>query len=132
MKSTITAMQQRVLLVEPNRVVRTLLNMCILQQGHPLIVRESYKDALHLLESEFIKCVPPHILLISVHASQRESLLLLSLLIHQPCYKNTAVVAMVNEDERQQRDMSLLLRAVQAHVIIKPVEIEGILSCLVR
>lgn len=132
MKATPTIAQKRVLLIEPNRVVRTLLNLCMRQQGHLVVERGSYKDALHLLESEFMRCVPPHVIVMAVQASQRESLLLLSLLIHQSSYKDTTVVAMVNADEQRQRDISLLLRAVQAHVIIKPVEVQGVLSSLVR
>ena len=119
---------KRVMLVEPNPIVRTLLTLFLRQKDYLLSIPTSYEDALKVIRSPFMGQFPPHSVICSVQLKQRTCLLFLAHLMHEAAYRQTSVIVIVNAEEQQQRDMAQLLNRIQAHVLVKPIQVQSVMS----
>lgn len=117
-----------VMLIEPNPIVRMLLTMFLQREKHLLASHSSYEMALNALKLAFMECFPPHVVVISVRLKQRDCIHILAHLVHTSAYRETALVVLVLEEERRQRDMQRLLQMTQAQVLIKPVQVQDVLA----
>lgn len=119
---------KRVMLIEPNPIVRLLLTIFLQQQHHLLASHSSYETALNALKLPFMARFPPHVVILSVRLKQRDCIRILAHLVHDSAYQETSVIVMVLEEEQRQHDMHHLLQRVQARVLIKPIQVQEVLS----
>jgi len=121
-------MNRRVLVVEPARTIRTLLEIFLQRDGHQAMIFASYGEARYALTLPQFRTYSPEVVFVAVHTSQLESHRLIEELRRRYTHTFTRIVAMVAQEESEHHQMRRLAQDEQIILLLKPFRIQDALA----
>ena len=116
-------MGKRVLVIDPSRVIRTLLSIHLQQVGHQVIVRNNPEEGLLTLHSLHYEV--PDVILLAIHVPIKEEQKILQYVKTRPRYARTALVAMPTHEDMAH--IQPLLNGGNIACLSKPFHIQDVL-----
>ena len=121
-------MSKSVLVVEPSRTIRTLLDIYFQRAGHQVLVFASYAEAKYALTLPQFKTYSPEVIFIALHASHPESHRLLEDLRWRYARTFTRIVVMVIQEERDHHKVHQLAQDEHIVLLLKPFRVQDALA----
>lgn len=115
---------QRILIIEPSRIIRLLLDIHLRQAGHRVIVTDGPQEGLHVLRG--LNKDVPDVIFLAVHAQRKEDYQVIHYLQEHAHYAHTTMVPMLTQEESE-RELRTLART-HSPCLIKPFRIQDALS----
>ena len=113
-----------IVVVEPSRIMRKLLEAHFQLAGHCVVTFEHYTDALHTLPR--YPAPTPDLAFVAVHARIPESTRLLQCL--RQLHPNTIIAAITTQEDSTQHTMQKVVQETNAVLVIAPFRIEDVLA----
>ncbi len=121
-------MNRRVLVVEPSRTMRKLLEIYLQQSGHQVALFASYAEAGFALTLPQFRTNPPEVAFVSMNTSWPESYRFIEELRQRPRGAFTKIVVMVTQEEHTHPKLQRLLQDGQVIALIKPFRVQDALA----
>ncbi len=115
---------QRILIIEPSRIIRLLLDIHLRQAGHRVIVTDGPQEGLRVLRG--LNKDVPDLIFMAVHAQCKEDYQVIHYLQEHAHYAHTTMVPMLTRKESE-RELRTLART-HSPCLIKPFRIQDALS----
>jgi len=115
---------KHILIIEPSRIIRHILGVHFQLAGHSTMEFATYglaSEAVPIFEQH-----PPNLVFIALHLAQPDSCSLLKRArVH---YRDTALIALVMQEESIHRTIQTALQETRATALIKPFRIQDALA----
>lgn len=121
-------MSTSILVVEPSRTIRTLLDIHFQREGHQVIVFASYAEAQYALSLSQFKRYSPSIIFLALHVSHPESYRLLEDLKWRYARAFARIVVMVAQEERDHHRVRSLAQDECLILLLKPFRVQDALA----
>ena len=121
-------MSRRVLVVEPSRTIRTLLEIYLQRDGHQVMIFASYAEAGYALTLPSFRTYSPEVIFIAIHTSQSDSHRLIEELRRRYARTFTRIVVMVAQEESEHHQVRRLIQNEQIVLLLKPFRIQDALA----
>jgi len=121
-------MGKQVMVIEPSRTTRKLLEIFLQRDGHPAVLFDDYAKAIKALSLPGFQIQPPDLVFVALHPDVKDSYRLLAYLRRQRSYANTTIIAMITQEESTHIELQSVVQAAQAITLIKPVRIQDVLT----
>ena len=121
-------MGKRLLVIEPSRTIRTLLDIYLRRDGNQFTIFADYEEALRALALPAIQAQPPELVLVRLYPSQEESYHLIEYLRQRGCYARTKIVGLIAQEDEGQRRFERLVREARVVTVINPFRIQNLLE----
>ena len=121
-------MNRRVLVIEPSRTIRTLLEIYLQRNGHQAVIFASYAEAGYALTLPQFRAYSPEVVFIAIHASQPESHRLIEELKQRYAHTFTRIVVMVTQEGSDHQQVRRLAEDKQMILLLKPFRIQDALA----
>jgi CheY-like chemotaxis protein len=121
-------MSRRVLVVEPSRTIRTLLEIYLQQSGHQVALFASYAEAGYALTLPQFRTNPPEVVFVAMNTSWPESSRFIEELRRRPHGALTKIVVMVTQEEHTHQRLQRLRQDGQVISLIKPFRVQDALA----
>lgn len=121
-------MGKLVLVIEPSRTIRTLLEIYLQREGHQPLIFASYAEARYALTLPQFRAYSPEVVFIAMHVSQPESHRLIQELRLRYVHTFTRIVVMVTQEESNHHLMHHLAQDGQISLLFKPFRIQDALA----
>jgi CheY-like chemotaxis protein len=115
---------QRILIIEPSRIIRTLLDIHLRQAGHRVIMTDGPQEGLRVLRG--LDKDIPDLIFLAVHAQGREDYQVMHYVQKHTHYAHTTMVVMLTQEESE-RELRTLART-HSPCLIKPFRVQDALS----
>ncbi len=121
-------MGKRVMVIEPNGILRKFLDLCIQRDGHDVKVFANYELALNAFALPTFQAHPPDLVFIAVYPIQPKSYSVIAHLRSQFPYARTTVVAMVAQEDTTYQEVKSLVQVTQTILLLKPYQVQDVLA----
>lgn len=121
-------MSTSILVVEPSRTIRTLLDIHFTREGHQVTVFASYAEARYALSLPQFKKYSPSVIFLALHVSHPESYRLLEDLKWRYAHTFTRIVVMVMQEERDHHRVRSLVQDEHMVLLLKPFRVQDALA----
>lgn len=121
-------MSTSILVIEPSRTIRTLLDIYFTRDGHQVIMFASYAEAKYALSLPQFKTYSPTVIFLALHVSHTESYRLLEDLKWRYAHKFPCIVVMVVQEESEHHRVRSLAQNEQVVLLLKPFRIQDALA----
>jgi DNA-binding response OmpR family regulator len=121
-------MSTSILVVEPSRTIRTLLDIYFQRDGHQVTVFASYAEAQYALSLPQFKRFSPAAIFLALHVSHPESYRLLEDLRWRYAHTFTRIVVMVVQEERDHHKVRSLAQDEHLVLLLKPFRVQDMLA----
>jgi len=125
-------MGKSLLVIEPSRTIRALLDIYLCRDGNQLTIFADYGEALQALALPLLQAQPPELVLIRLRPFQQESYQVIEYLRHRPCYARTRIVGLIAQEDEGHRQFERLLREAQVMTLINPFRIQHLMELVHR
>ena len=121
-------MNRRILVVEPSRTIRKLLEIYLQCGGHQAVIFASYGEARYALTFPQFRAYPPELVFVAIHVSQLESHRFIEELRRRYAHTFTKIVVMVAQEESEHQQVRRLIQDEQIILLLKPFRIQDALA----
>jgi DNA-binding response OmpR family regulator len=121
-------MSSSVLVVEPSRTIRTLLEIFLQRDEHQAVIFASYGEARYALTLPQFRTYSPEVVFVALHTSQLESRRLIEELRRRYDYTFTRIVAMIAQEESGHHQVRRLTQDEQIILLLKPFLVQDALA----
>ena len=121
-------MSKSILVIEPSRTIRVLLDIHLKRDGHAVTVFETYAEAQYAFTLPPFKTYSPEVIFLALHALHPESYHLLEDLRRRYARTFTTIVGMVVQEERGHHKVRSLAQDEQLVLLFKPFRVQDALA----
>ena len=121
-------MGRRVLVVEPSRTIRKLLEIYLQQCGHQVALFSSYAEASFALSLPEFRTNPPEVAFVAMNTSWSDSYRFIDELMQQPRGAFTKIVVIVMQEELTHPKLQPLLQDQRIVPLIRPFRVQDMLA----
>jgi CheY-like chemotaxis protein len=121
-------MGKSLLVIEPSRTIRVLLDIYLRRDGNQLTIFADYREALQTLALPSFQARPPDLVLVRLRPSQQESYQVIEYLRRRSCYARTRIVGLIAQEDEGHRQFERLVREKQVVTLINPFRIQHLME----
>jgi DNA-binding NtrC family response regulator len=118
-------MNKRILVIEPSRTIRVLLDITLRNAGHHVAAFADTAAAFAFLSQGQVHREPPDMAFVALHSSAKESYKVIATLIRR--YPHLLMIVILQPEEGQTAQQRI--QAIGAMYLMRPFTVQDILAC---
>ena|SRR5256885_1319593 len=117
---------KRIIVIDPSRIIRTLLTINLRQAGHQVITAATVFEGMEMLK--WLQCEPPDVIFLAMHTEQQhDDFEVLRYIQRHPLYSGLPLILMMTQEDSERGQLRQLVRR-HAPCLIKPFQMSEVLS----